>query len=595
MMTSHLTRRLAVAIAILLAAGCSPATTKPRAASAKKTAPTTVTCAVASVHPLATDAGVAAFEAGGNAVDAAVATALTLGVVDTANSGIGGGCFILIRRADGSLAAIDGREKAPAAATRDMFLVDGKADPEKSQTGALAVGVPGALAAYDLAIKKYGQRDLSDLLLPAAEIADKGFPIDKVYAGKLKATEKTLAKFAGTKAVLLKGGETAWPEAHKLRQRDLAKTYRAVAENGIDWFYRGQFAQRVGEWMAGNDGVMTADDFAAYSPAEREPLVTTYHDWTIVGFPPPSSGGVHVAQMLNMLEHFDLAAEYKRDPARALHIIAETMKLAFADRAHWLGDPDFVDVPRGLVDKEYAAELAKKINPEKSTDVPGHGTPPRAGEDLFGKKHTTHIAAADSEGNWVAITATINTTFGSKVIVPGTGVMLNNEMDDLSAQPGVPNAFGLVGGENNAVAPGKRPLSSMSPTIVLKNGQPVLTVGAAGGPKIITQALLAIVRRHDFGQSLAEAVAAPRIHHQWRPDELVVEEKMPADVVKKLEGFGHEIEKIGTGGVSQAIEVGASGELIGTFDPRVPGKAAVGKRPAKRTDSEQEAASREAA
>jgi gamma-glutamyltranspeptidase/glutathione hydrolase len=347
--------------------------------------------------------------------------------------------------------------------------------------------------------------------------------------------------------------------------------------------------------MANNDGVMTADDFAAYSPVEREPLVTTYHDWTIVGFPPPSSGGVHVAQMLNILERFDLAAEYKRDPARALHTIAEAMKLAFADRAHWLGDPDFVDVPRGLVDKDYASELAKKIDPEKAADVPGHGTPPRAIEDLFGKKHTTHIAAADSEGNWVAITATINTTFGSKVIVPGTGVMLNNEMDDLSAQPGVPNAFGLVGGENNAVAPGKRPLSSMSPTIVLKDGQPVLTVGAAGGPKIITQALQAIVRRHDFGQSLAESVAAPRIHHQWRPDELVVEEKMPADVVKKLESFGHKIEKIGTGGVTQAIEVGADGKLIGTFDPRVPGKAAVGKRAAKPGDSSQQPASREAA
>jgi gamma-glutamyltranspeptidase/glutathione hydrolase len=538
---------------------------------------------------------VAAFEAGGNAVDAAIATALTLGVVDTPNSGIGGGCFILIRRADGSLAAIDGREKAPAAATRDMFLVDGKADPDLSQTGSLAIGVPGALAAYDLAIKKYGQRELQDLLLPAAEIADKGFPIDKVYAGKLKATEKLLAKFAGTKAVMLKGGEAAWPEGHKLRQRDLAKTYRAVAVNGIDWFYRGQFAKRVGEWMANNHGILTADDFAAYTPVEREPLVTTYHDWTIVGFPPPSSGGVHVAQMLNMLELFDLKAEYKREPARALHLIAEAMKLAFADRAYWLGDPDFVDVPRGLVDKKYAAELAKRINREKVADVPDHGTPPRAAEELFGKKHTTHIAAADSEGNWVAITATINTTFGSKVIVPGTGVMLNNEMDDLSAQPGVPNAFGLVGGDNNAVEPGKRPLSSMSPTIVLKNGEPVLTVGAAGGPKIITQALLAIVRRHDFGQTLAEAVAAPRIHHQWRPDELVIEEKMPADIVKKLEGFGHKIEKIGSGGVTQAIEAGTDGELIGTYDPRVPGKAAVGKRPVKPSDSQREPASRDAA
>jgi gamma-glutamyltranspeptidase/glutathione hydrolase len=258
---------------------------------------------------------------------------------------------------------------------------------------------------------------------------------------------------------------------------------------------------------------LTAADFAAYQPVERAPLETTFREWTIVGFPPPSSGGVHVAQMLNILEHFDLGREYKRDPARALHVVTEAMKLAFADRAHWLGDADFVDVPRGLVDDEYAAELAARINPEHATPVDGYSVPPRAAEDLFAKKHTTHIAAADSAGNWVAITASINTSFGSKVIVPGTGVVLNNEMDDFAAQPGKPNAFGLVGAENNAIAPGKRPLSSMSPTIVLRDGQPVMTVGAAGGPKIITQALLAIVRRLEFGESLADAVAAPRIHH----------------------------------------------------------------------------------
>jgi gamma-glutamyltranspeptidase/glutathione hydrolase len=271
------------------------------------------------------------------------------------------------------------------------------------------------------------------------------------------------------------------------------------------------------------------------------------------------------------------------------------MKLAFADRAYWLGDPDFVDVPRGLIDKEYAAELAKKIDPEKASEVAGHGTPPRAGEDLFGKKHTTHIAAADSEGNWVAITATINTTFGSKVIVPGTGVVLNNEMDDLSAQPGVPNAFGLVGGENNAVAPGKRPLSSMTPTIVLKGDKPVLTVGAAGGPKIITQTLLAVVRRLDFGQTLGEALAAPRIHHQWVPDELMVENALPEAIVKKLESFGHKIDKIGSAGVTQAVEINAAGKLIGAHDPRVPGKASIGKRPARSSDSDREAVTQKAA
>lgn len=539
-------------------------------------------CMVASVSPLATDAGVAAFQRGGNALDAAIATALTLGVVDTYNSGIGGGCFILIRRADGSLAAIDGRETAPAAASPDMFLVDGEADAKLSQTGSLAVATPGALAAYDLALQKYGELTLADLLRPAAELAEQGFKLPRLYAARLKAAEDELNKFAGTRAVLLTTDRQAFERNHLLKQPDLAKTYRAIADEGLDWFYRGPFAERVGRWMADNGGVLTAEDFANYTPVEREPLETRYRNWTILGFPPPSSGGVHVAQMLNILSHFDMAAEYERDPARALHIIAETMKLAFADRAYWLGDPDFVDVPRGLLDEGYAAELAKRIDPDRATEVEGHGEPPGAAEDLFGQKHTTHIAAVDSEGNWVAITATINTSFGSKVIVPGTGVMLNNEMDDFSAQPGKPNAFGLVGAENNAVAPLKRPLSSMSPTIVLKDGEPVMTVGAAGGPKIITQALLAIVRRLDFEQSLADAVGSPRIHHQWRPKALMVEDDMPAELVAKLKSFGHEIDEVGSSsfGVTQAIEVDAEGQFIGVHDPRVRGQAASGSRPA---------------
>jgi gamma-glutamyltranspeptidase / glutathione hydrolase len=275
-----------------------------------------------------------------------------------------------------------------------------------------------------------------------------------------------------------------------------------------------------------------------------------------------------------------MAAEYKKDPARALNIIAQAMDLAFADRAYWLGDPDFAKVPRGLADREYAAELAKKIDPEHAIEIESHGQPPRADTEVFGEKHTTHIAAADSEGNWVAMTQTINLTFGSKVIVPGTGVLLNDEMDDFSAQPGAPNGFGLIGGENNAVEPGKRPLSSMTPTIVLKDGKPVMTVGAAGGPKIITQVLLALVRRLDFGQSLADAVSSPRIHHQWRPNVLSIEQAMPADVVKKLEGYGHKIEKVDFAGVTQAIEVDPQGKLTGVFDPRVAGKAASGTRPA---------------
>jgi gamma-glutamyltranspeptidase / glutathione hydrolase len=566
---------------LMLVCGCAQATAPPQEKKAAASAPAseeTAVCMVASVQPLATEAGVAAFESGGNAIDAAVATAVTLGVVDNHNSGLGGGCFILIHLADGTLVAIDGREEAPAAATRDMFLRDGEAVPELSQTGPLAIGIPGALAAYDLAVTKYGKLPLKELLLPAAKIAEEGFPIDRIYAGKLKASAKTLDKFAGSRGALLQADGGAYSEGDILKQPDLARSYRAMAEEGTDWFYRGAYAEKVARWMADNGGIITEVDFANYKPAVREPLETTYRDWTIVGFPPPSSGGVHVAQMLNMLEKYDLKKEYDENPAQAIHLIAEAMKLAFADRAYWLGDPDEVDVPRGLIDKGYAVALAERIDPKKTTAVPSHGEPPAAAEDVFGKKHTTHITAADSDGNWVAITATVNTTFGSKVIVPGTGIVLNNEMDDFSAQPGKPNAFGLVGAENNAVAPGKRPLSSMTPTIVLKDGKPVMTVGAAGGPKIITSVLLAILRRLDFEQSLADAVGAPRIHQQWMPDVVTVEKKMPEEIVKELEERGHKVDLIDSGAVAQAIEIDDKGQFIGVHDPRVPGKAAAGKR-----------------
>lgn len=530
------------------------------------------TCVVAAVHPLAVDAGVAAFEQGGNAVDAAIATALTLGVVDNHNSGIGGGCFILIRRADGTVVAIDGREMAPAAATRDMYVRDGKADPELSTTGPLAVGVPGALAAYAHALEKCGKLELARLLLPAAEIAEDGFPIDRVYARKLASQAEQLRKFPGSREALLKPNGSPYREGETLRQPALAKSYRQIAEEGIEWFYQGMFAKQVGEWMQANGGILTAEDFAGYHIVDREPLRTTYRDYQIVGFPPPSSGGVHVAQILNILENFDLPKLLDDDPLTSVHLVAEAMKLAFADRAYWLGDSDFVNVPKGLADKEYARQLADRIDLKRVIDVPTHGMPPAAATNLFGK-HTTHIAAADSLGNWVAITATVNTTFGSKVIVPGTGIVLNNEMDDFSSQPGVPNAFGLIGAENNAIAPGKRPLSSMSPTIVLDHdGKPILTVGAAGGPKIITQVLQVLIRSLDYGQDLEGALAAPRIHHQWMPNVLYSESKVPEIYLDGLKQLGHKIEILDAGGVTQAVAQDPSGRLLGVHDPRVPGK-----------------------
>lgn len=530
--------------------------------------------AVATVREEATDVAIETLRDGGNAVDAAVAAALMLGVVDGHNSGIGGGCFVLIRSPDGRLTAIDGREKAPQRARRDMYVRQGKAVPQLSQTGALASGVPGALAAYDEAVRRFGSKPLSDLLLPAARVAEEGFRVDGPYAAALRRTRSVLAQFPASRQMLLRPDGQPYHEGDVLRLPDLAATYRAIADQGIGWFYKGPFAERVDQWMARNGGLLSREDFAAYQAVVREPVISSYRGYRVVGFPPPSSGGIHVAQILNILEHFDLAALYERDEATAVHLIIEAMKRAFADRAYWLGDADFAEVPRGLIDPSYAAPLAEQIDLERATAVSQHGTPPRWQTDVFGR-HTTHIAAADRQGYWVAITATVNTTFGSKVVIPETGVVLNNEMDDFSSQPGVPNAFGLIGAEANAIEPGKRPLSSMSPTIVLKDGQPVLTVGAAGGPKIITQVVLAIVRRLDRHASLEEAIAAPRFHHQWFPDEVLLETSAPESLAKALVQRGHTIRRSGTVGITQAISVDPQGRLMAVHDPRIPGKAAV--------------------
>jgi gamma-glutamyltranspeptidase/glutathione hydrolase len=487
---------------------------------------------VATVHPIATDAGVKALESGGNAIDAAVAAALTLGVVDGHNSGIGGGCFMLIRTADGQTIALDGRETAPAAATRDMFVRDGKPQTQLSQTGALAVGVPGSVAVYDHAVRRFGKKQLADLLAPAADIAERGFPIDASYAKRLKETSEELLQFPEARQLLFKRNGSLFEEGDTLIQHDLANTYRQIARHGPDYFYKGEFAARVTQWMRDNGGLITRDDFASYAMKQRQPLVTRYRDYTIVGFPPPSSGGVHVAQILNILSKFEISNLESSDPALRVHITAEAMKLAFADRAHWLGDPDFVKVPRNLTDQAYADSLAKRIDPARAQSGVEHGTPTRHEQEVF-EKHTTHIAAADAEGNWIALTQTVNTSFGSKVIVPGTGVILNNQMDDFVIQPGVPNYFGLVGSDANAIAPGKRPLSSMSPTIVQdRAGKPFMTLGAAGGPKIISQVVLAISNVIDLGDDVESALKRPRFHHQWSPDVLWVESTFDSAVSK---------------------------------------------------------------
>jgi gamma-glutamyltranspeptidase/glutathione hydrolase len=534
---------------------------------------------VATIHPLATDAALDALKNGGNAVDAAVSAALTLGVVDGHNSGIGGGCFLLIRLADGRVYAIDGRETAPQAATRDLFIRDGKAVAELSQTGSLAAGVPGEIAALSFASTNYGRLPFSQLLRNAGRYARDGFPINRSYAGRLKDTAIELGKFPESRAIFLKSDGSAWEPGHLLVQTDLAATYEHLAENGPGWLYQSPFPERVEAWMREHRGILRVTDFSRYQPKLREPVRGTYRGYEIISFPPPSSGGVHVIEILNILEKFDLHSMGDHSP-EFVHIVAEAMKLAFADRAKWLGDPDFAAVPRGLVSKSYAATLGARILPGHTSAVDTSGEPPDAKADIFGRernRHTTHLSAADSEGNWVALTATINTSFGSKVTVPGTGVVLNNQMDDFAAQPGVPNFFGLVGSDANSVDGGKRPLSSMSPTIVLKDGKPILSVGAAGGPTIISQTLLVILRMIDFGLPLDEALKAPRFHHQWRPDELTVERSLGRDTIAVLEKLGHRVVTVDALGAAQAVALGTSGQgLVGAADPR--GEGAAGGR-----------------
>jgi gamma-glutamyltranspeptidase/glutathione hydrolase len=521
--------------------------------------------AVATVSPLATQAGIDVLQAGGNAIDAAVAAALTLGVVDSHNSGIGSGNFALLRYADGRVVAIDGREMAPQAAHRDMYLRDGKVATALSKTGALAVGVPGGMAVYDHMLKTGGKFSLAQLLLPAADLAEQGFALSQVAHDRIVSTTDTLALFPASAAILLDAKGKAWPVGHRLIQKDLAHTYRQIADHGIDYFYRGDFAKAVDGWMQANDGIVRYQDFVGYQLKQRQAVKSDYRGYAIYGFPPPSSGGVHVAQILNMLERFDLALMPTAD---RYHVMVEAMKLAFADRAHFLGDPDFVKVPKSLFSQPYADRQSATIDLKTAANDVVHGEPAAADSDFFGK-HTTHISTADRWGNWVSITATANTSFGSKVIIPGTGVIMNNQMDDFSSQPGVPNAYGLVGKEANSVQPGKRPLSSMSPTIVVKDGKPIISIGAAGGPTIITQVVQGLVNMIDLGMSVEQALATPRVHHQWRPTVAMVEKALAPEIKASLETRGHKLYIRPYSGSSQAIRQNADGSFEAAAEPRI--------------------------
>jgi gamma-glutamyltranspeptidase/glutathione hydrolase len=526
----------------------------------------------ATVHPIATDAAVAMLELGGSAVDAAIAAGLCLGVVDGHNSGLGGGCFFLIYHEPQGAVAIDGREEAPGAATRDMFLEGGKANGRKSQTGPLASGIPGQLAAMEEAHRRFGKLPWKTLFDPAIQVAHQGFCVGPATAQAIQSEAADLAQDPTSARLLLPGGKPL-TVGQRLLQPELAQTLRHLAEEGSSYFYRGPFAAACCKALGDSGGIMTMADMDRYRAIERRAIGWRYRDQTLYGFPPPSSGGLHIAQMLQMLERFPLAQMHTEDPVRFYHVVVEAMKLAFADRAHWLGDPDFVRVPAGLVDPKYCRSLSEEISLDRATEVAGHATPDDLTESFENRKHTTHLTTVDSQGMWVAMTATINTTWGSKVMIPGTGVMMNNEMDDFSIQPGIPNAFGLVGAEANSVAAGKRPLSSMSPTIVCDpSGKAIYTCGAAGGPKIISATLLNLLRGIDLGMSIDAALAAPRIHHQWRPDRTEIEAHMPRSISEGLASMGHTtriVRHLATAQGAQAVPMG----VRAASDPRSFGRA----------------------
>ncbi|MFH1011448.1 MAG: gamma-glutamyltransferase [bacterium] len=530
---------------------------------------------VVSAEPYATQVGLSVLKRGGNAVDAAVATALALGVTEGYSSGLGGGCFILIRMASGEAIAIDGRETAPLRATRDMFVPrDSLAPTDLSTAGVLAAGVPGELAALDMALKKHGRLRLSEVIKDAIALADTGFPISKFYWERLEFNREKLARFPATKSLFFSSDTSVLKPAARLVQKELAATLRAIAAAGIDTFYNGPIAQKIADFVATEGGILTSEDFTSYRPRFRTPVSGTYHGYEILSMPPPSSGGVHLVEILNILDGIGLGY-LGAGSAEATHAMAEAMALAFADRAAYLGDPDFVSVPvEGLISKNYADSLRRRIQRWRHSKFEGPGLPPMWLPDTT-LRHTTHLCVLDEDGNAVSLTATINTGFGSGVIVPGTGILLNNEMDDFVTNPSIANYFGLVGSAANEIAPGKRPLSSMAPTIVLKNNKPFLIVGSAGGPRIITTVVQTIVNLVDHRMQLQAALDAPRIHQQWQPDKLYLEDGFSMDAIMELQRRGHNIAYGAYWSAATAIQVDPTTNLIyGATDSRMDGSAA---------------------
>jgi gamma-glutamyltranspeptidase/glutathione hydrolase len=526
---------------------------------------------VVAQEPLAADVGVAVLKSGGNAVDAAVAVGFALAVTYPYAGNLGGGGFMLIRMADGRTTFIDFREKAPRKATHDMYLDASGNATKDSVLGWRAAGVPGTVRGLELALKKYGTKPWAELLQPAIRLASAGFPISYPQMRSFKAAADGLSQFAESKRIFLKGGALYdWNE--NFQQPELARTLERIARHGAKDFYEGETAHILAREMEKNGGLITLDDLREYQAVERKPLEGDYLGYHIITSPPPSSGGVGILQMLAMLDGTGYEKS-RAGSATEYHYLAEVMRRFYADRNEYLGDPDFVKDPiTAMLDPAYIRARRDSIDPVNATpsDQIRPGLPAGAAEG----SDTTHFSIADEQGNVVAVTYTLNNGYGSKVTVPGLGFLLNDEMDDFAAKPGTPNLFGLVQGEANSIGPGRRPLSSMVPTIVLRDSKPFLALGAPGGSRIITAVLQVMLNVMDFGMNVQDAIDFPRIHHQWKPDQLDFEQGVSPDTVALLEKAGYRVEeaKPTVRARVEAILFG-DGWLQGGHDERGTGKA----------------------
>ncbi|WP_018632498.1 gamma-glutamyltransferase [Neomegalonema perideroedes] len=545
---------------------------------------------VVTAHHLASDVGLDILKAGGNAVDAAVAVGYALAVVYPTAGNLGGGGFMTIRLADGSSTFLDFRERAPLVSTKDMYLDEtGEPAPGRSTEGWLAVGTPGSVMGLEEAREKYGSLSREALLAPAVKLAREGFTLNAADLAMIEEVDSYLQRDPAAKAIFFRAGGEPFAPGDKLIQTDLADTLQAISEGGAEAFYQGPIADKIVAGSRAGGGILTSADFKNYAVRELEPVRCDYRGYEIVSSPPPSSGGVIICEILNVLEGYPLSY-FGQGSAETTRLMVEAMRHAFVDRNANLGDPDFVENPlERMLDKGYAAEIRGRIDPYRA-GVSSDLTPPDFTAAPAESPETTHYSIVDEAGNAVAVTYTLNGSFGAGVVAPGTGILMNNEMDDFTVKPGVPNLYGLVQGEANAVEPGKSPLSSMSPTIVSKDGELFMVIGSPGGSRIITITLQAILNVVEFGMNIQEAVDAPRIHHQWLPDRVFMEPyALSPDTRRILVGMGYDVREdanwpiwgeaagILVGGRSLAeIEAGDGTGYFGAIDSRASAGAARG-------------------